>query len=75
MGGVGGVEKPERCAPKRKPTRRPIKTDAEDGDPEYYGYNETATETSAGNPGFLDLLLNIQQRRAKMLGFDAPVKN
>lgn len=53
---------------------RPIKTDAEDGDPEYYGYNETATETSAGNPRFLDLLLNIQQRRAKMLGFDAPVK-
>ena len=45
---------------------RPIKTDAEDGDPEYYGYNETATETSAGNPRFLDLLLNIQQRRAKM---------
>lgn len=53
---------------------RPIKTDAEDSDPEYYGYNETATETSAGNPQFLDLLLNIQQRRAKMLGFDAPVK-
>mgnify|MGYP000004982034 CR=1 FL=1 len=53
---------------------RPIKTDAEDGYPEYYGYNETATETSAGNPRFLDLLLNIQQRRAKMLGFDAPVK-
>ena len=53
---------------------RPIKTDAEDGDPEYYGYNETATETSAGNPRFLDLLLSIQQRRAKMLGFDAPIK-
>lgn len=53
---------------------RPIKTDVEDGDPQYYGYNETATETSAGNPRFLDLLLNIQQRRAKMLGFDAPVK-
>lgn len=53
---------------------RPIKTDAEDSDPQYYGYNETSTETSAGNPRFLDLLLNIQQRRAKMLGFDAPVK-
>lgn len=53
---------------------RPIKTDATDGDPEYYGYEETTTETSAGNPRFLDLLLNIQQRRAKMLGFDAPVK-
>lgn len=47
----------------------------EDGDnPEYYGYEETATETSAGNPRFLDLLLNVQQRRAKMLGFDAPIK-
>ena len=28
---------------------RPIKTDAEDADPEYYGYNETATETSASH--------------------------
>lgn len=47
----------------------------EDGDnPEYYGYEETTTETSAGNPRFLDLLLNAQQRRAKMLGFDAPIK-
>lgn len=53
---------------------RPIKTDATDTNPEYYGYEESATETSAGNPRFLDLLLNIQQRRAKMLGFDAPVK-
>ena len=47
----------------------------EDGDnPEYYGYEEATTETSAGNPRFLDLLLNVQQRRAKMLGFDAPIK-
>lgn len=47
----------------------------EDGDnPAYYGYEETTTETSAGNPRFLDLLLNVQQRRAKMLGFDAPIK-
>lgn len=47
----------------------------EDGDnPEYYGYEETTTETFAGNPRFLDLLLNVQQRRAKMLGFDAPIK-
>lgn len=47
----------------------------EDGDnPEYYGYEEITTETSAGNPRFLDLLLNVQQRRAKMLGFDAPIK-
>lgn len=36
--------------------------------------NETTTETSPGNPKFLDVLLNIQQRRAKMLGFDAPLK-
>ena len=41
---------------------------------DWYGYNETTNETSAGNPRFLDLLLNVQQRRAKMLGYDAPVK-
>lgn len=41
---------------------------------DWYGYDETTNETSAGNPRFLDLLLNVQQRRAKMLGFDAPVK-
>lgn len=41
---------------------------------DYYGYDETATESSAGNPRFLDLLLNVQQRRAKLLGYDAPVK-
>lgn len=35
---------------------------------------EEATETTSGNPRYLDLLLNIQQRRAKMLGFDAPIK-
>jgi hypothetical protein len=35
---------------------------------------EEATETTPGNPKFLDLLLNVQQRRAKMLGFDAPIK-
>lgn len=39
-----------------------------------YGYDETMNESSAGNPRFLDLLLNIQQRRAKMLGYDAPLK-
>lgn len=37
-------------------------------------YEEETIESSAGNPRFLDLLLNVQQRRAKMLGFDAPVK-
>ena len=41
---------------------------------DWYGYDEKTNETSAGNPRFLDLLLNVQQRRAKMLGFDAPVK-
>lgn len=35
---------------------------------------ETVNETSSGNPRFLDILLNIQQRRAKLLGYDAPVK-
>lgn len=35
---------------------------------------EEATETTSGNPRYLDLLLNIQHRRAKMLGFDAPIK-
>ena len=41
---------------------------------DWYGYDETQTETSAGNPRFLDLLLSVQQRRAKLLGYDAPVK-
>lgn len=41
---------------------------------DWYGYDETQTETSAGNPRFLDLLLDVQQRRAKLLGYDAPVK-
>lgn len=35
---------------------------------------ETMNETSSGNPRFLDILLNIQQRRAKLLGYDAPIK-
>lgn len=69
------VSKTGKQRTKEKTNRgRPIKTDATDGDPEYYGYDETTVETSAGNPRFLDLLLNIQQRRAKMLGFDAPIK-
>ena len=58
----------------RKHPGRPRKVLDENDDPEYYGYEETTTETSAGNPRFLDLLLNVQQRRAKLLGFDAPVK-
>ena len=31
-------------------------------------------ETSAGDPKFLDLLLEVQNRRAKLLGYDIPVK-
>lgn len=73
--GAWEVSKTGKQRTKEKTNRgRPIKTDATDGDPEYYGYDETTVETSAGNPRFLDLLLNIQQRRAKMLGFDAPIK-
>lgn len=41
---------------------------------DWYGYDEKMNESSAGNPRFLDLLLNVQQRRAKLLGFDAPLK-
>lgn len=41
---------------------------------DWYGYDEKMNESSAGNPRFLDLLLNVQQRRAKLLGFDAPIK-
>ena len=32
------------------------------------------SETFAGNPRYLDLVLSVQQRRAKLLGLDAPVK-
>lgn len=53
--------------PKKITTEHEIATD-------YYGYNETTSETSVGNPKFLALLLKVQQRRAKMLGFDSPVK-
>jgi hypothetical protein len=37
-------------------------------------YTEEANETSAGNPKFMDILLNVQQRRAKLLGYDSAVK-
>ena len=73
---MGGVERSKtgKLREKNRQNAKPRKV-LEDGDnPEYYGYEETTTETSAGNPRFLDLLLNVQQRRAKMLGFDAPVK-
>lgn len=47
-----------------------------DGEPhrDEWGYIQNTVETCTGNPRFLDLLLNIQQRRAKLLGFDAPTK-
>lgn len=59
---------------KSRDSKKPNKKDAEVNDPDYYGYTETSNETSSGNPRFLDILLNIQQRRAKLLGYDAPVK-
>lgn len=59
---------------KTRKSGRPRKVLDEHDDPDYYGYDETATETSSGNPRFLDLLLNVQQRRAKLLGYDAPIK-
>ncbi len=59
------TSKAKKYRKKKKP-----KTGATECTPEYYEYVETA----AGNPRFLDLLLNIQQRRAKLLGLDAPVK-
>lgn len=37
-------------------------------------YTEDTNETTCGNPRYLDLLLSVQQRRAKMLGFDKPLK-
>lgn len=59
---------------KKRKSGRPRKVLDDNDDPDYYGYDETATETSSGNPRYLDLLLNVQQRRAKLLGYDAPVK-
>ena len=59
---------------KKRKSNRPFKVlDSKDPD-DFYGYDESQTETSAGNPKFMDLLLDVQQRRAKLLGYDAPVK-
>lgn len=55
-------------------SKKPKKVDADVETRDYYGYDETSQETSSGNPRFLDILLNIQQRRAKLLGYDAPIK-
>ena len=38
------------------------------------GLKTERSETFAGNPRYLDLVLSVQQRRAKLLGWDAPVK-
>ena len=38
------------------------------------GLKKERRETFAGNPRYLDLVLSVQQRRAKLLGLDAPVK-
>lgn len=35
---------------------------------------ELVEETTAGDPRFLDMLLNVQRRRAKLLGLDAPTR-
>jgi hypothetical protein len=35
---------------------------------------ERNLETTHGNPRYMDLLLDVQQRRAKLLGYDAPTK-
>jgi len=59
---------------KSRKSKRANKVDADVETPDHYGYDENMTETSAGNPRFLDILLNIQQRRAKLLGYDAPIK-
>ena len=37
------------------------------------GYEET-TEEMIGNVAYLDLLLNVQQRKAKLLGYESPAK-
>ena len=38
------------------------------------GLKKERSENFAGNPRYLDLVLSVQQRRAKLLGLDAPVK-
>ena len=38
------------------------------------GLKTERSETFAGNPHYLDLVLSVQKRRAKLLGLDAPVK-
>lgn len=72
--GAWEASKQGKSKTKTRNSKKPNKIDAEVNDPSYYGYTEEAEETSSGNPRFLDLLLNIQHRRAKLLGFDAPIK-
>lgn len=42
--------------------------------PIYEGYNEEATETTSGNPKFMDIILNAMQSRARLLGLNSPEK-
>lgn len=39
-----------------------------------YGYTENTTEHLSGDARFFDLILKVEQRRAKLLGYDAPIK-
>lgn len=51
--------------------------DSKEGDEDatvYDGFTEEGTETSSGNPKFMDVILNAMQRRAKLLGLDSPEK-
>lgn len=57
---------------KIKNSKKPNKMDAEMNEPDYYGYEEKSVEETSGDPRFLDILLNAQQRRAKLLGLDSP---
>lgn len=60
---------------KKRKSARPNKPLTEnEATHDWYGYDESMNETSAGNPRFFDLILNVQQRRAKLLGLEAPVK-
>jgi len=58
----------------RKNSDRPKNGQAEERNADYYGYNEVTTESLSGDPRFLDMILKCQQRRAKLLGYDAPLK-
>lgn len=62
---------------KTRSSRRGDNVDLEDdktkryGD---YGYLEKTNEHLSGDARFFDLILKVEQRRAKLLGYDAPIK-